>query len=67
MIPCYPVHFQDAHRDSDGVPYLSPPVGRSQLNGRGRDNSKVILHNPLIGMKARDFSHIAVEVIAAGS
>ncbi len=67
MVRCYLIHFEDAHRDSDGVAYLSPSVGRSRLNGRGRDNSKVILHNHLIGMKARDFSHSAVEVIADGS
>jgi hypothetical protein len=49
------------------VPYLSSPVGRRQFNGRETDNLKVILHNTFIGMKARDFSHIAFEVIAAGS
>lgn len=67
VIRCYPIHFQDAHRDSDGVAYLSTSVGRSQLNRRGRDNSKVILHNTLIGMKERDFSYIIVAMIAAGS
>ena len=45
VIRCHLIHFEDAHRDSDGVAYLSPSVGRSRLNGRGRDNSKVILHN----------------------
>jgi hypothetical protein len=67
VIPCYLIHFENAHRDSDGVPYLSSPVGRSQFNGRGTDNSKVVLHNTLIGVKARDFSHLTAEVIAAGS
>jgi hypothetical protein len=67
VIPRYLIHFEDADRDSDGVPYLSSPVGRSQLNGRGTDDSKVILHSILIGVKARDFSRIRREMIAAGS
>jgi hypothetical protein len=67
VIPCDLIHFEDAHRDSDGVPYLSPPVWRRGLNGRGTDYSKAVFHNPLIGVKARDFSHITVEMIAAAS
>jgi hypothetical protein len=67
VISSYLIHFENAHRDSDGVPYLSPPVGRSQLGGRGSDDSRVTLHNLLIGVKWRDFNHIGGEVFAADS
>ncbi len=63
VIPCDLIHFENPQRDSDGVTYLSPPVGSSQFNRQRADNAIAILHATYIGTRGRDFTPFAAKVL----